>query len=145
MTARLFVLALLLSTAAVAQTPQRRPQPPQEPPPEIQPERVSDGLVRLSLFEGETSLRLAKGGEKRVTVVVREWAVAGGQTIARFPVSGLAIFQLSGGSVTTEINGKRLGWSEGGSWSVAPGSSVAVQTGTDTALIRTVEFRGLEK
>jgi hypothetical protein len=128
--------SLLLATAALAQTPPR---------PEPKAEMVSGGIERLDLFEGETSIRLADGQTRRITVVVREWTVGNQKTDARLPVSGLVVFHLFGGDVTTDIDGRRKTRSEGESWSVSPAASILLQTGTDTALIRTVEFRGLER
>jgi hypothetical protein len=127
---------LLLAIPALAQTPQR---------PEPKAEMMSGGIERLDLFEGETSIRLADGQTRRITVRVREWSVGNQKTDARLPVSGLVVFHLFGGDVTTEIDGRRQTRSDGESWSLSPGASILLQTGTDTALIRTVEFRGLER
>ena len=102
-------------------------------------------MERLDLFEGETSVRLADGRTRRVTVRVRQWTVANPQPAARLPVSGLVVFHLSGGEVTTEINGREQARFDGESWSLAPGATISLQSGTDVALVRTVEFHGLDQ
>jgi hypothetical protein len=133
---RILAAVLLLGTAAFAQTQER---------PELKAELVSDGLERLDLFEGETPVRLANGQTKRVTVVVREWTMDNQKAVARFPVNGVVVFHLLGGEVTTDIKGQRQTRSDGEMWSLSPGVSISLQTATDTATIRTVEFRGLER
>lgn len=101
-------------------------------------------LEPRELFDGTLTTRTKAGESKDLHVVTRNWSMAGGQKIQRFPEEGLMIVQLRAGTVITEIDGKRQERHEGEFWTVPAGSAMAIETGNDTAVFQTVVVKNRE-
>ncbi len=90
-------------------------------------------------FLGETQLRTGEA----VHVDIRDWSIGGGVKLERLPaeIDGLMIVRLRGGALTTIINGKRQQRRENEFWTVPAGTSMALETGDDSAIIETIVIR----
>lgn len=89
-------------------------------------------------FNGPLSFRSA-GELIQGRVVVQDWMIANGET-KEIQHQGLLIVHLRGGSLVTEIEGKRKAWREDSFWSVPAGKHLIVQTARDSVMLQTVEF-----
>jgi quercetin dioxygenase-like cupin family protein len=87
-------------------------------------------------FDGTITLRIKDGQLKTIHVVIRNWIIERGQTIARFPEEGFLIVQLRGGQVATVIDGQRQERHEDEFWTVPAGSSMSIETGNDSAALQ---------
>lgn len=127
------VLGSLLATATLAQEmgaggPLGRPEAP-------------DLRKPFERFDGTITLRTKDGQSRELHVVIRNWTIDRGQKIPRFPEAGFMIVQLRGGQLTTVIDGKRQERREDELWTVPVGSSMSVETGTDSATLQTMVVR----
>lgn len=121
-------LALALAPASPAQ---ERTQEPYRTPPD-------QALERSERFAGTVEI-----GEPRrpVRAVLTNWIVANDAVFDRFPVSGLTLFEVRGGEVAIRVDGGEEREVREGEWWVVPaGSTLALETGDDSAVLQTLSL-----
>jgi hypothetical protein len=122
-----FVAALLLFPAlrrpAAAQTP--RGQSPV----------AGDTLTVRDHFTSVLTYRTSTGAPRRVRVALRQYAINGQKSLARFPEPGLLVVQLSGGDLATVIGRDRKERRTDELWTVPSGTSMRVEVGKEQATL----------
>lgn len=89
-------------------------------------------------FDGRTTLQTKEGKPRKIHVVVRNWVIDNRQRIPQFPETGFVLVELRAGQVTTVIENQRQARKEGDFWTVPAGSSMSVETGTESAVLQTL-------
>ena len=92
-------------------------------------------------FAGSVTVRARDGTAQLVQVVIRNWIIDNRQRIARFPEEGPLLVELTGGELTTIIDGQRQARKSGEFWTVPPGSIMSIETGNDSAGLQTIAIR----
>lgn len=90
-------------------------------------------LKPLERFDGTIML-----GTRELHVLIHNWIIPNAQQLPQFPQEGFMIAQLRAGTLTTVINDERRERREGEFWTVPAGSSMAVETGDDAAILQTM-------
>lgn len=95
----------------------------------------------IERFSGPVTVRAPDGSPRQVQVVVRNWIIDNRRRIAQFPEEGFLIVELTGGELATVIDGQRRERKSGEFWTVPAGSTMAIETGNDSAALQTVAIR----
>jgi len=99
-------------------------------------------LKPLDRFDGRTVLRNARltaAGQGEIQMTLRNWDIPNRQRIERFPELGFLIVQVrSGDDLVTVIDGHRQQRYVDEFFTVPAGSTMSIETGTDTSIIQTL-------
>lgn len=132
-----FLLVAFLLIAPLNQLPAEAQEKPGQGG-SSSPESVErfNGAVRIHIGDpkGQTQQVV------EVRVAIHNWLIGAGAKLSAlpFPVQGLVVAQLSAGSLTTILDGKRQERREHEFWTVPSEKQLGVETGKDAAIIQTV-------
>jgi quercetin dioxygenase-like cupin family protein len=89
-------------------------------------------------FQGPVTFHEQNGAVRQVSVTIRNWSIAGGRPIDRFPEPGLVMVQVLAGQLTTLIDGKMEDRKTGDVWAVPVGSVMGITVKRETVILQTV-------
>jgi len=95
----------------------------------------------LDRFEGALALAEVNGAERRIVVTIRNWTIQNGHRVDDFPVPGLMVVQVRGGSLTTIVGGQRRRRGTDEFFVVPSGTKLSLETDDDTASFQVVTLR----
>lgn len=139
------LLLLLLAATAVSAQEAQQPYPAaprQEPQVTVDPRPGTGPGSQLKVhdyFRGQATFPGTNAGPADVTI--RQWSIAHGVRVTRFPEDGFLIIQVRGGHLVTTINGDRRERTDGELFTVPDGTALAVETDRDMAVLEVVAVR----
>lgn len=145
---RLFAALLpILMVLPLAAQQQQLPPPQQQPGEYPREQRVTvdprpgtdDGsqLKFVDYFRGRATFK----GRGPTDVTIRQWSIAGGVRITRFPEEGFLVIELRGGQLITTINRERREREDGEIWTVPAGTAMTIETGRDMAILEVLAVK----
>lgn len=97
-------------------------------------------LRRRECSQASASVLNKSGQSRTVRVEVCEWNIFGNQHIAEFPEHGFLLVQLTGGKLTTTIDGKPARQHQGEFWVVPASAKMTMDASGETTSIEVTKF-----